>query len=75
MRPQIAEYFGKNGTATAILYDAQIRPLAGPTWQATDSTEVSEKHGALRMSENQRQAIQLPESLDRQLKGFRVHLR
>ncbi|MFY7893751.1 MAG: hypothetical protein ACOVOJ_13740 [Pirellula sp.] len=27
------------------------------------------------MSENQRQAIQLPESLDRQLQGFRAHLR
>lgn len=27
------------------------------------------------MSDNQRQAIQLPESLDRQLQGYRVHLR
>jgi hypothetical protein len=38
----MAEYFGKNGTATAILYDAQFRSLAGSTWQAIDSTEVSQ---------------------------------
>ncbi|MFN5229436.1 MAG: hypothetical protein ACK5FS_11225, partial [Planctomycetota bacterium] len=63
----MAEYFGKNGTATAILYDAQFRSLAGSTWQAIDTTEHSQSQGALRKRENQRQAIKLTDSEDTQL--------